>query len=85
VSGDLAEIAVAYCHGGDCEFVPSLRRRGRGGDFPAEFRGIAPLRNPPVSPVRKGRKTMTRYFVGIPAFFRRSRNVASGGPCSILK
>ena len=48
------ELAVTYCRGGDCEFVPPLRRGGRGGDFPAEARGIASPRNPPVSPLRKG-------------------------------
>src|SRR5208337_1459077 len=35
------ELAVTYCRGGDCEFVPPLRRGGRGGDFLAEARGIA--------------------------------------------
>ena len=25
------ELAVTYCRGGDCEFVPPLRRGGRGG------------------------------------------------------
>ncbi len=46
------ELAVTYCRGGDCEFVPPLRRGG--GDFPAEVCGIASPRNPPVSPLRKG-------------------------------
>ena len=48
------ELAVTYCRGGDCEFVPPLRRGGRGGDFQAEARGIASPGNPPVSPLRKG-------------------------------
>ena len=48
------ELAVTYCRGEDCEFVSPLRRGGRGGDFPAETRGIASPRNPPVSPLRKG-------------------------------
>ena len=52
--GNTVELAVTYCRGGDCEFVPPLRRGGRGGDFPAEARGIASPRNPPVSPLRKG-------------------------------